>query len=148
MVNEGAVGLMAGADRETWHRGCGQKWWPSGLNTLKGKRGCLATRVSGLWLCLPVKANGIKSKKLGAEELHQPPKFLLPLLRIINKEIKITVSQMWHQPRGLNYTWPLNNTGVRGTDLSVWLKIDVYNLTASPLYPWVHIPGLNQPWIK
>lgn len=79
-----------------------QRLWPEvmairvaiPLNTLKGKGGCLATRVWGLWLCLPVKANGIKSKKLGVEELHQPPKFLLPLLRIINKEIKVTVSQM------------------------------------------------------
>lgn len=61
---------------------------------LKGKGGCLATRYGDWWLCLPVKANGIQSKNFGVEELHQPPKFLLPLLRIMNKKIKNNVSQM------------------------------------------------------
>lgn len=65
--------------------------WPEArairLNTLKGEGGCLAPRVWDWRLWLRVKANRVKSKNYKVEEWHQPPKFLLQLLRILNKGI-------------------------------------------------------------
>ena len=54
---------------------------------LEGRGGCVAPRVWDWRLCLRVKANRVKSKNYKVEEWHQPPKFLLQLLRILNKGI-------------------------------------------------------------
>lgn len=85
---------------------------------LKGKEGCLATRVWGLVVVLYASKEPMEYnlKTLGLKKLHQPPKFLLPLLRIMNKKIQIT-AEPDVTPTKTELHLTLNNTGVRGTDL-------------------------------
>ena len=42
-----------------------------------------------------------------------------------------------------NDSWPLNNTGIRGADVSYGQKSE-HNFTVIPLYLWYCIPGFNQ----